>query len=459
MKKTVPKILIVFTQRRSENSTWFGGFVKRLQKRPGLEGINIDYVALEDLIFEIKDNKPTIFDVRTEKYIKDYTWAYFKRWMSMPDEAAALAIYLQSQGTPFADHSVINKNDGSKLVSQFRFWANNVPVADTIYCSPVFLGYALERSKLDYPLIIKDANGQKGELNFLVKTKKHALSVFNKHPQTKFLVQNYIDNKFDYRIQVYGGRAVVAVKRVGAKGSHLNNESAGGASSFIPFNKVPKKVFELAEKAAAAVELQVSGVDVLPNHNESKYAVLEANQGSQIVTGDTSGDQVAIIDEFNKYMAGMARSRIKHDKYLPSNKLQIVGLHEEVDLIDLGMFNAHAKVDTGAYRCSIHATNIKVIERGNKQILQFSVPEIAKKGKSEGELRHETEEFYIVPVKKSANHIEKRYIIKTRLRMGGRTFITSFTLTNRGSMRFPILIGRRVLSGRFLVNSALSTKE
>ena len=134
-------------------------------------------------------------------------------------------------------------------------------------------------------------------------------------------------------------------------------------------------------------------------------------------------------------------------------------MHEEVDLIDLGMFNAHAKVDTGAYRSSIHATNIKVIKRGDKQILQFSVPEIARKRKSEGELRHETEEFHIVPVKKSANHIENRYIIKSRLRMGGRTFIASFTLTNRGSMWFPILIGRRVISGRYLVNSALSTKE
>ena len=99
MRKTTPKILVVFSQRRSETSTWFGGFVKRLQARPGLEGIDIDYVALEDLIFEIKDNKPTIYDVRTEEYLKDYTWAYFKRWMSMPDEAAALAIMLNVEAS------------------------------------------------------------------------------------------------------------------------------------------------------------------------------------------------------------------------------------------------------------------------------------------------------------------------------------------------------------------------
>ncbi len=65
MKRTNPKVLFVFTQRRSETSTWFGGFSKRLQKRPGLENIDIDYVALEDLIFEIKDNKATITDART----------------------------------------------------------------------------------------------------------------------------------------------------------------------------------------------------------------------------------------------------------------------------------------------------------------------------------------------------------------------------------------------------------
>ena len=459
MRKTTPKILVVFSQRRSETSTWFGGFVKRLQARPGLEGIDIDYVALEDLIFEIKDNKPTIYDVRTEEYLKDYTWAYFKRWMSMPDEAAALAIFLQARGTPFADQSVINKNDGSKLVSQFRFWSNGVPVADSLYCAPKFLSLALERSKLEYPLIIKDANGQKGKLNFLAKTKKEALAVIHRNPDTNFLVQSYIKNKFDYRIQVYGGRAVYGCKRVGKKGSHLNNESAGGKSYPIPFNKIPKRVLELAELAADAVGLQVSGVDVLPNLKNNKYIILEANQGSQIVTGDLSGDNIIALDEFNKYVARMAKTKIKHDKYLPGNKLQIVGLHEVVDLVDLGMFNAHAKVDTGAYRSSIHATDIKVTNQGGKQILQFSVPEIARKGQSEGNLRHKTEEFYMVPVKKSANYIEKRYIIKTRLRMGGRTFTTSFTLTNRGSMRFPILIGRRVLGGRFLVNPALSTKE
>lgn len=459
MKKTTPKILVVFTVRRSENSTWFGGFVKRLQKRPGLEGIDIDYVALEDLIFEIKNNKPTIFDVRTEKFIDDYTWVYFKRWMSMPDEAAALAIFLQARGIPFVDQSVINKNDGSKLVSQFRFWAHNVPVADTIYCAPQHTTYALENSRLEYPLVIKDANGQKGKLNFLAKSKKEALSLVSKHPETRFLIQSYIDNKFDYRIQVYGGRAVVAVKRVGVKGSHLNNESAGGASSFIPFNEVPKKVFELAEQAAEAVGLQVSGVDVLPNLNESKYVILEANQGSQIVTGDTSGDQVAIIDEFNKYIASVATTRIKQEKPMINGRLQVVGLHENIDLLDLGLSGVHAKVDTGAYRSSIHAENIKEIKRGGKTYLQFDIPEIESRKLTGKSLHCESESYGVSVVRKAHSVYERRYIIKTRVRIRGRVFLTSFTLTNRGSMRYPVLIGRRVLSSRFLVNPSLSTKE
>ncbi len=459
MKKSNPRALVVFTERRSENSTWFGGFVKRLQKRPGLEGIDIDYVALEDLIFEIKNNVATIFDARTERYIQGYTWVYFKRWMSMPDEAAALSIYLQAIGIPFSDSLVANKNDGSKLVSQFRFWSNGVPVADTLYCAPQHTVYALERTSLEYPLIIKDANGQKGKLNFLAKSQKKALAIIKNYPETTFLVQHYIANKFDYRIQVYGGKAVVAVRRVGKEGSHLNNESAGGASSFIPSSQVPKKVFELAEQAADAVGLQVSGVDVLPNLKQTKYVVLEANQGSQIVTGDTSGDQVAIIDEFNKYVARMAKSRIKLDKRLPHGKLQVIGLHETVDLPELGVTDAHAKVDTGAYRSSIHAENIREVKRGNKTVLQFEVPEVARKDRIDKLRLCESEDFGVSLVKKSDKVTERRYIIRTRLRLGGRSFVTSFTLTNRGSMRFPVLIGRRVLGGRFLINPSLSIKE
>jgi len=458
MKKSVPKVLIVFTERRSETSTWFGGFVKRLQKRPGLEGIDMSHVALEDLIFEIKDNTATIFDVRTETYVDDYTWVYFKRWMSMPNEAAALAVFLRARGIPFADDLVIHKNDGSKLVSQFRFWANDIPVADTMHTSAHHTKYALERTAIEYPMVIKDANGQKGNLNFLANNREEALRIIDQHPDVMFLIQNYIDNAFDYRIQVYGGKAVVGVRRVGMKGSHLNNESAGGESSFIPFDEIPKGVLELSEAAAAAVGLQVSGVDVLPNIDESKHVILEANQGSQIVTGDTSGGQVAIIDEFNAYIARMAKTRIKKNKLLPGNKKSIVGIHEIVDLPDLGVFGAHAKVDTGAYRCSIHATDIDVINRAGKDYLCFSIPTVAHKGIVDKLMRHEVSDFRIVPVRKSIIHTEQRYIIDTKLRISGRNITATFSLTNRGSMRYPILIGRKVLSGRFLVNSSFSLK-
>lgn len=459
MKKTNPKVLFVFTQRRSKTSTWFGGFSGRLQKRPGLEGIDIDYLALEDLIFEIKDNKATVTDARTGKPVEHYTWVYFKRWMSMPDEAAAFAIFLHARGIPFADDLVINKNDGSKLVSAFRFWSHGVAIADTLYCAKHHVKYALDNTALEYPLIVKDAFGQKGKLNFIAQNEAEVLAIVDQYPDTFFLIQHYIENKFDYRVQVYGGRAAVVVKRVGKEGSHLNNESAGGASSFVPKDKVSKEVLDIAERACEAVGLQVSGVDVLPNVDETKFVILEANQGGQIVSGDTSGDQVALLDEFNKYVAQMAKSRIKAEKKIPGNHLHIVGLHENVDLTDFGLNGISAKVDTGAYRCSLHAENIEEVKRDGKTYLRFDIPESTGRGKSKKMLRCEAESYGVSVVKKSTTVSERRYIIKTHIRVGGRKFFTSFTLTNRGSMRYPILIGRRVLGGRFLVNPSLSTKD
>ena len=458
MKKTLPKVLFVFTQRRSEASTWFGGFERRLQKRPGLQGIEFEHVALEDLVFEIHDNTAAVTDVRTGRPVEGFTWAYYKRWMSMPDEAAALALFLRARGIPFADEAVINKNDGTKLVSQFRFWAAGIPVADTLYSAKQHVAWALDHTALSYPLVIKDAQGQKGKLNFLAKNKQEALEIIEDYPDTSFLIQTYIPNEFDYRIQVYGGRAVVAVKRVGKAGSHLNNESAGGTSSFVPRDQVDGVVFDLAERAAAAVGLEVAGVDVLPNLDRTQYVVLEANQGSQIVTGDTSGDQVAIIDEFNKYVARMAKSRIKADKAPAGIPLQAVGIHESVDLLDLGLEGVPAKVDTGAYRCSLHAENIHEAVRDGKTYLQFEVLDTAAGTKTPRRIQCEAESYGVSVVKKSATVSERRYIIKSRVRLGGRRFLTSFTLTNRGSMRFPVLIGRRVLSGKFIVNPALSTK-
>lgn len=351
MSKKVPRLLVVFSLRRSDTSTAFGGFVARLKKQGGLEDISMDYVALEDLMFYIKGKKAEVTDIRTGKRLDDYDWVYFKSWEGSPDRAAALATFFQAKGIPFVDNAVIHKGGGNKLVSHMRFWADDLPVATTVYAAPNHLLQILPTLTLEYPLVIKAVNGQKGRDNFLANTFDEATKILKDNPHTEFLIQELIPNTHDLRVQVYGGKARLVIKRKASAESHLNNTSKGGEAELIPLKDCDQKMLHLAEKAAAAVDLNVSGVDVMPNSQTGKYYILEANQGSQVVTGKFTEENMSA---FNAYLRTQAKIRLTRtqDKH---SKLTIVGRHEVVDLPDFGVFHADAKVDTGAYRSSIHA--------------------------------------------------------------------------------------------------------
>lgn len=59
-------------------------------------------------------------------------------------------------------------------------------------------------------------------------------------------------------------------------------------------------------------------------------------------------------------------------------------------------------------------------------------------------------------VKSSNGSIEERIFIKTVIELAGRAFEAELSLTDRTNMKYPMLIGRKFLEGRFLVDVALT---
>ena len=49
--------------------------------------------------------------------------------------------------------------------------------------------------------------------------------------------------------------------------------------------------------------------------------------------------------------------------------------------------------------------------------------------------------------------MEERYVIKTIICLGGKKIWSTISLTNRDNMRYPVLIGRRLLKGKFLIDA------
>ena len=60
--------------------------------------------------------------------------------------------------------------------------------------------------------------------------------------------------------------------------------------------------------------------------------------------------------------------------------------------------------------------------------------------------------YKIKKVKNSFGQIEKRFLIKTMMTLGDQQFKAGFTLSDRGKMKNNVLLGRKILAGRFLVD-------
>lgn len=126
--------------------------------------------------------------------------------------------------------------------------------------------------------------------------------------------------------------------------------------------------------------------------------------------------------------------------------MEVLGRYDRVDLPGLGLKNIHAKVDTGAYRCSLHCQSAKVIDG----VLEFVLldeehPEFTG-------MKFKADSYHERDIKNSFGEVERRYVITTTIKIFNEEITAEFSLSNRGSLKFPILLGRKILQARYLID-------
>jgi hypothetical protein len=136
--------------------------------------------------------------------------------------------------------------------------------------------------------------------------------------------------------------------------------------------------------------------------------------------------------------------------------LKVLGRYDRVDLPELGLVNIHAKIDTGAFTSSLHCYSAEIVN-GNLEfvLLDEEHPEFTG-------MKFVFKEYEQRFIKNSFGEGEKRFVIVTTLKIFNEEVTTEFSLSNRGSLKFPILIGRKILRDRFLIDVTkknLSYKE
>jgi hypothetical protein len=124
----------------------------------------------------------------------------------------------------------------------------------------------------------------------------------------------------------------------------------------------------------------------------------------------------------------------------------VLGRYDRVDLPDLGLSNIHAKIDTGAYSCSLHCQYAKIIDG----VLEFVLldeehPEFTG-------MKFTFDKYEERDIKNSFGETERRFVIETTIKLFDLEFNTTFSLSNRGTLKFPVLIGRKLLRHHFLID-------
>ncbi|MFZ2544927.1 MAG: RimK/LysX family protein [Candidatus Saccharimonadales bacterium] len=131
---------------------------------------------------------------------------------------------------------------------------------------------------------------------------------------------------------------------------------------------------------------------------------------------------------------------------MSTQELSIIGRNVSVDFV--GHSNdIPAKIDTGADSSAVWASDITVDEGGVLHFYLFAKQSPFYTGKMIS-----TDAYKVTAVRSSSGHREIRYRVTMSVRINGRRVNLKINLADRSKQKFPVLIGRRSLAGKFLVD-------
>ena len=133
-----------------------------------------------------------------------------------------------------------------------------------------------------------------------------------------------------------------------------------------------------------------------------------------------------------------------------TQKLKLIGRREYVDFPELHILGIEAKIDTGAYTSALHCHDIKL--RDIKGVLTLCFKLLDPLHPEYNEQEHYFTDFTKKTIKSSSGDVEERYIIKTLIYIGGKKVRAAISLTDRGTMRYPVLIGRKMIKNKFIID-------
>lgn len=135
----------------------------------------------------------------------------------------------------------------------------------------------------------------------------------------------------------------------------------------------------------------------------------------------------------------------------------VLGWEEWLALPELGLPAVKAKVDTGARTSALAASSVEEIGTLERPKVRFVVRPIP--GRDDFEVACIADVIDQREVTSSNGETERRYVIRSKVRMGGREWPIDITLANRGTMSYRMLLGRQAVKDDMFVDPATSFRQ
>ena len=129
-----------------------------------------------------------------------------------------------------------------------------------------------------------------------------------------------------------------------------------------------------------------------------------------------------------------------------------IGRVDKADFPELHLNDIDLKIDSGAYTSSIHCSNIEEITSENENFIKFKLLDPEHDFYNNKEFS--TKNYTSKTVKSSNGIAETRFLVETEIFIFNQLFPIHLTLTERKDMKFPILLGRKFLNKKFVIDTA-----
>lgn len=121
---------------------------------------------------------------------------------------------------------------------------------------------------------------------------------------------------------------------------------------------------------------------------------------------------------------------------------KIIGRAEVITFPEVNVHGVHARIDTGAKTSSLWASRTEIVD-DDLHVTLFD-------GDSAKDVVFD--EFERVAVASSNGHIQHRFKVRLLVKIKSKKIRAWFTLADRSTQVYPVLIGRNVLLGKFIVD-------